>query len=234
MPNDPQNPQQPAPPADGGEPATVTRDEFQKVAALTNGLGARLRTDTDAMTKRLAAMEEAFKTFAEASKPKAPEPANGDKPDPRLAAAETRIKEMETRLEDERRQREGVEQARMAQERKTALSSALSARGITGPLLKAAMATIYDAEGRVIHDDKGNVGLKFTRKTTAGDYDEVVPIDSGLDELFKQEDYRIFLPPRPVQGAGTSPGKPLVGKPTKEQEKAAAINMLLPALLARG
>jgi hypothetical protein len=212
-----------------GAPEHVGREEFQKVAALADALGANLRKEREASGKRVGELEASIKSLTEkmagleATKP----PATDDKPDPRVAALEARLKEYEGKLESERRAREEVEQARLSQERRTALSNALVSKGISGPHLDGAMAYIYDAKKLVVHDEKGGVGIKMTR---AG-YEEVVPLDTALDELLKQDAYKIFVPPRAAGGSGTAPGKQAQahrpdGKMTKEEAWA-----MLPALM---
>ena len=142
------------------------------------------------------------------------------------AKYEARIREMEAKFEAEKHAREQEASARIAQERRTALSNTLAAKGVTGPHLKAALAYIYDSQGLVTHDDKGQVGIKFQR---AG-YDDIVPIDQGIDELFKGEDYAIFLPPRPAAGSGTIPGNAGRKGPQK-MTKEEAMRMLIPAVI---
>lgn len=197
--------------------APISRDEFQKLKEHGDSIASQLRKERAAWAERTAALEAQLKDISTKLQPQAPA-ADDARPDPQLAAYAAKLKEMESKFEGERKAREQEQQARITQERRTALSQELTARGVTGAHLKAAMAYIFDAQQMVAHDDAGQVGIRLKR---AG-YDEVVPIGAALDELFKMDDYKIFLPPRPVAGSGTVPSgaHPTNGRGLSPKEQA--------------
>lgn len=214
------------------QPATITREEFAKVQQLADSLGANLRKEREASKARETALEDRFAKISEQltalAQTRSEAPADAGKPDPERQKLEARLKDMEAKLDAERKTRETVEQARLDQEARTALSQALTAKGVTGGKLKAAMALLYDAERRIARDDKG-IGFKIKR----GEYDDVVPLEQGIDEWFKTDDGKELLPPRDAQGGGTKPGHATAGRPTGgPMTKEEALRQLPGALMA--
>jgi len=217
--------------SDNADSAIPSRDELnemmeKKIAAhLTRFKGALAKDFEGTISKTISPLAE---KLAELTQPKTADDDTTQqlqaKYDAELGALKKQVAERERLLAEEKQQR-------VEQEERTALSNALTAKGVTGHHLEGAMALMYMAEKRVARDDKGTIGIKFARSG----YDEVMPLDVGLDELFKAEKYRIYLPTRPAAGSGTTGGKPAQGggKPTKEQERAEAMKMLIPAFINR-
>ena len=232
MPNEQTNQQQTTTTGqDNIDTVQPSRDELnemmeKKIAAhLTRFKGALAKDFEGTISKTISPLAE---KLAELTQPKVTDDDTTQqlqaKYDAELGALKKQVAERERLLAEEKQQR-------VEQEERTALSNALTAKGVTGPHLEGAMALLYLAEKRIARDDKGVIGIKFARSG----YDEVMPLDAGLDELFKADKYRIYLPARPAAGSGTTGGKPAQGngKLTKEQERAEAMRMLIPAFINR-
>ena len=199
------------------EPQYVSREEFQKVTQQADSIASMLRKEREAAAAKQTALEARLAEIAEkldaGAKPK--ESAKEDK-----TAAE--LKALRAQLDSEKAERERERQARMTQEERTALSQALTSRGVTGPHLKGAMALLYDAEKRVVRDEGGTVAFKVQRNG----FDEVLPLEKALDEWLGTEDGKAYLPPRPVAGSGVTPGRAPGNSSSGEMTKAQAAAML--------
>jgi hypothetical protein len=218
MPNE-----KPTEPQTTTEPQTVTREEFLKVTQQADSIASILRKEREASAQKMTAMEQRLAEIA--AKLDAPAKVE-EKPAKATDQTAAELKALRAQLDTERGEREREKAARMQQEERTALSQALTAHGISGPYLKMAMATLYDAERRVTRDEGGNIGFKMQRNG----FDEVLPLEKALEEWLTTEDGKTCQPTRNVSGAGVVPGKPGNSSSSGQMTKAQAA-ALLPGLL---
>jgi hypothetical protein len=201
---------------------TVTRDEFMKVTQQADSIASILRKEREASAQKMTALEARLAEIAEKleanSKPK-------DAPKADQTAAE--LKALRAQLDSEKTEREKERMARMQQEERTALSQALTSRGVTGPHLKGAMALLYDAEKRIVRDDAGLVSFRIQRNG----FEEVSPLERALDEWLNTDDGKTYMPPRQAQGSGTQPGQPSRSGSTDGKMTKAEAAAMLPILL---
>lgn len=141
---------------------------------------------------------------------------------------------------DLRRKMEAMEAERTAEkaaartaEERTALSSALTAAGITDTKSqKAAIALLYAEEKRVMRDESGAIMFKGFDKYGEEAIDDIA---KGIKEWAATDDAKPFLPAKEVRGTGTKPasgaraGNPAKGA-TKEEKISEAHNVVFDAL----
>jgi hypothetical protein len=169
--------------ADGLKPISAGLEKAitDKVTAATKGLQAKpADTDTDTDTD----------TDDEPVKGK-----SKGKTDPKLTA---QIAALQKQVADETTKREAAEQKSREERVLNSARSALTKAGVPPERVKAAIAVLHNAEGRLRLAEDGKPGLHFQRTG----YDEVVEIEKGLDEWLKTDDGKVFLPPRGVEGTG--------------------------------
>lgn len=208
----------------------LARDEVEKLLeAQANKFKAEMRKANELRAKEF---EEFQKQVAEKLTSQQPVIQADDDPKVHRAAEmaqakyEAELKKLKEQVENERQAREAEKQARMSQEERTALSQALTAAGVDGARLKAAMALLYTEEKRIARNDKGEVGFKIQ---VAGGYEDVVSIEQGLTEWLKTDDGKAFLPPRAAGGSGTVAGRP--GQPGAKGMSRDEMLARLPGLL---
>lgn len=199
----------PAPEAAPEAPKYLTVEDFNRAAS--------------ARDKRLEQRLE--KMLAERAAPK-PAPADDDADEPQPAAAQgaaapssdAAIKRLEKMLERERKAREATEAtlrdnaAKSARdEERSRLAEQLTAEGITGAKLKAAVALLHTEERRIKRNDQGSI-------VYVGDDGDETDLKAGLKSWLSTDDGKSFLPPRGAQGSGTQPARGRLGEPLSPRD----------------
>jgi hypothetical protein len=177
----------------------------------------------DLITKAVAPLLEKLQTPPEPTKP---EPT---KPDDH---SEKRFKAMEMQLAEERKARELEKNERLRGEERTALSEALEVAGVTDPVFKkAAIATLYGEEKRVVRESDGSIKFKVQREG----YEESLDIKDGVKHWAGTDEGKRFRAPSGAQGSGQTPGgkTPRNGKSTKQERVDDAVSTLNSAFFGR-
>ena len=207
-----------APPAGGGEGGEggVTDEMRDFVVRAVNG--AVNTAVNDALTRRLnRALDDRFSQNNEALVNQFKEMLQGAAPaegQGRPAAGDDAIRNavapLERRLAEERQARERIEaqarqerEARMRQEEQAALSGALTAAGVAGPLAQAAVGLLTPMLERT---EDGQLRFVSREQGPTGPYEERVTVSEGVSRFLKTPDGKHFLPPRPAAGAGNRGG----------------------------
>ncbi len=183
--------------------------------ALTTALGPALKPITDGIAAQKAALEAikgdssedkiaaAVKAALEAAaeENKTADDKTDDKLDPKVAA---KLLELEGKLTAATTAVTTAEDARKAQALLTAFRGEV-AKLVPADRVDDVIAVLHDQKGRVRYDDAGKMGLHFSRSGAAGDYEEILPFEKGLEEWAKGDGKR-FLPASNVQGSGDGAG----------------------------
>jgi hypothetical protein len=127
--------------------------------------------------------------------PKKGAKAKGGNADAKTAAE---IKALRTKIEESEKRAEAAEAARKTESMISKARDLLGKAGITGARAKAALAVLHEADKRLRYDENDVPGLHFKRDG----FEEVVPLDKGIEEWLKTEEGLEFLPPKNVQGTG--------------------------------
>jgi hypothetical protein len=163
--------------------AGLEKSITDKVTAATKGFKTAKDTDTDTDTD------------TDDDEPAGKGKGKGKGADPKILA---KVAQLEKQVEDEKKAREAAETKSREERVLNSARAALRKAGVPEERVKAAIAVLHNAEGRLRLDDSDRPGLHFQRNG----YDEVVEIEKGLDEWLKTDDGKVFLPPRGTEGTG--------------------------------
>ena len=146
---------------------------------------------------------------AEVAKLKPAEPEHkhekGDKPDPKIAALETKLAEVTEKLKAEATERQKAVEEGRSKDAQAALRSALTGH-VRPEALDLAVRDLYVAQKRVTLDEQGNPLIKVRRKDYAGaDEDVDMPLADGVQHWLKTPEGKFFAPP-PSGGADPKGG----------------------------
>lgn len=212
--------------------------------AVTNHLTRFKKQFTEEITKTLGdalgPVSEQLKGVLEAAqKPASGKPAHTPGPDNEtqqmLTRYEGRIKELEASNKAEKDAREAEKATRLREEERSSLSTALRARGLPDPQIKAAVALLHTEDKRVGRTEDGRIVFRIEKGTGAGKYVDEVDIDAGADEWLKTDEGKSFTPARPANGGGGLPARQSGQPPRNPAEaKQQATNDLAKILMGGG
>jgi len=228
---------------EGGD-GTVSREDVEKLidtkvnAAMSNHL-TRFKASfgkdlNEQFGKLLGPLSEQLKglgeTVAASREKEHPEGKKDEMPDSvrhELAKRDAKIRELEEARIKAEREKDEERSARMKDEERSELTKHLSAKGIEGAKMRAAMALIYIADQRVARDDEGKIVFKIKKPG----YEEHLTLEEGVEEWLKTDEGKEFLPARPAGGAGAGPAKPQLngkggGKMTQSEAKTKLAELL--------
>ena len=171
--------------------------------------------DDEAETTTVPAKKPSKGSAASATTPAA---ASGSD-DPRFQDLEARLAKSEKEREKEKRARAEEKAAGRKAEERTKLSEALTAAGITGPKLRAAIAILHTEDARVKRGEEDSIVFV--------DGDDEIDLGEGVKRWLATEDGKAFLPPRGAKGAGTErsrlPGAAATDPKSQRKEAANAL-----------
>jgi len=104
---------------------------------------------------------------------------------------------------------------RMQQEEQSALSQALSANGVPGPLAQAA---VHVLRGSLERDSSGSLVYVSKENGPTGQYEERISIEEGVSRYLRTDEGKHFLPARAVGGAGNTGGSAPAAAGGKESD----------------
>lgn len=128
---------------------------------------------------------------------------------------ERKFQKLQQEVQEERKAREQEHSLRRTSEERSALSDALRAGGVDGPLLKSALALLYTEEKRVIRTEDGEIAFRLNKDG----FEEEVSLSEGIAEWLASAEGKHYIPARNVSGSGAtgpSPSQKKGGKRTKE------------------
>lgn len=183
----------------GDPPKYVTEEQLNR--AMTSRFSAFEKkfekTTGDLVTTVTGKLDELIGTkLSELTKktepPKAPQtPAES----PEMKAMQKQLAEVQQQLAKANQEKEAERAAARDQSLRSTLQQQLTASGITGAGLRAAMHLLVDGEKRIRFEDDSD---RILFKGDDGD----LPLADGLKSWLKTDDAKIFLPPRGTQGSG--------------------------------
>lgn len=167
---------------------------------LTRALDTRFEQNNEALVKQIQGLIPAPQT--------APDPSTGNTDlDAQIKNATAPLMKQ---LEEQRALNERNAAAATASEakRKTteehaALTAALTAGGVAGPLAQAAVSVLH---GSLERDTSGNIVYVSKETGPTGPYDERVTVAEGVSRYLATDDGKHFLPARQVGGSGNKGG----------------------------
>lgn len=199
--------------AEGGKAADEAPLTRAEVGALISGAlkGEGKRQIAAAVKDALDGLKLGETIASEVAKLKPaepPEPKPGEgKPDPKIAALETKLAEVTDKLKAEAEARQKAVEESRAKDARAALRSALTPL-VRPEALDIAVRDLFDAQKRVTLDESGNPLIRVRRKDYAGaDEDVDMPIADGVGHWINTQEGKFFAPAPGVQsGAGPKGG----------------------------
>lgn len=153
-------------------------------------------TITQSVSAQLEALKEAL---SGTGKPPDAKPAELEQMQAKYAK---QIETLQAKVEAADRAREEEKSRASRNEERSALTDALRAGGVDGPLLKSAIALLFTEEKRIGRGDDGSIVFK----TTKDGFDEEMSIKDGVAEWLTSEEGKHYAPARPVAGSGNTGG----------------------------
>lgn len=198
---------QPSNPPEGGDQGGG-EDLDARISKIANAAQSSHATRmSKQFDKKLSELTETFSaqlsSLQEALTASAPKEAKPEELEQVSTKYEKKLEQLARQLEEEKAARDQEKQLRARNEERGALTDALRAGGVDGPLLKSAVALLYTEESKVGRDDDGNIIFR----TQKDGFDEDVSVADGIAAWLQSDEGKHYAPAKPVAGSGNLGGK---------------------------